>query len=59
MEGIHLGNYFVNKYNGMLRDVKIKRAEYVSKNCDLQQEFMFEGFSTEECEEMLQFACIS
>jgi hypothetical protein len=25
----------------MLRDVKIKRAEYVSKNCDLQQEFMF------------------
>ena len=40
-EGIHLGNYFENKYNGMLRDVKIKRAEYVSKNCDLQQEFMF------------------
>jgi hypothetical protein len=36
-EGIHLGNYFENKYNGMLRDVKIKRAEYVSKNCDLQQ----------------------
>jgi hypothetical protein len=40
-EGIHLGNNFSNKYDGMLRDVKIKRAEYISKNCELQQEFLF------------------
>ena len=40
-EGIHLGNNFSNKYDGMLRDIKIKRAEYISKNCELQQEFMF------------------
>ena len=36
-----LGNNFGNKYDGMSRDMKIKRAEYISKNCDLQQEFKF------------------
>ena len=40
-EGIHLGNNIENKYNGMLRDVKMKRAEYIQKNINLQQEFMF------------------
>ena len=39
-EGIHLGNNFGNKYNGMSRDIKIKRAQYIQKSCDLQQEFM-------------------
>ena len=40
-EGLHLGNHFDSKYNGMARDIKVKRAEYISKNCDLNQEFMF------------------
>ena len=40
-EGIHLGNNIEDKYNGMIRDIKIKRANYISKNCELQQEFMF------------------
>ena len=40
-EGIHLGNNIEEKYNGMIRDIKIKRANYISKNCELQQEFMF------------------
>ena len=40
-EGIHLGNNIENKYNGMLRDMKIKRAQYIQKNINLQQEFMF------------------
>ena len=40
-EGIHLGNNFNNNYNGLLRDMKMKRAEYISRNCELQQEFMF------------------
>ena len=40
-EGIHLGNNLENKYNGMARDIKIKRASYIDKNCELLQEFMF------------------
>ena len=40
-EGVHLGNYIGNKYNGMARDIKIKRAQYINKNCELQQEFKF------------------
>ena len=40
-EGVHLGNFFENKYDGMIKDVKTKRAAFISKNCDLQQEFMF------------------
>ena len=39
-EGIHLRNNFENKYNGMSRDMMMKRAQYIQKNCDLQQEFM-------------------
>ena len=45
-EGIHLGNNFENQYNGMARDIKMKRAQYIDKNCDLQQEFMFSHPST-------------
>ena len=40
-EGIHLGNHISDQYNGMLRDIKIKRACYIDKNCELLQEFMF------------------
>ena len=39
--GLHLGNHFDNKYNGMAKDIKIKRAGYITKNCELIQEFMF------------------
>ena len=45
-EGIHLGNNFENQYNGMARDIKIKRVQYIDKNCELQQEFMFSHPST-------------
>ena len=40
-EGIHLGNHMSNKYDGMKSDIKIKRGQYISKNCELQQEFYF------------------
>ena len=40
-EGLHLGNHFDDGYNGMAKDMKVKRAAFVSKNCDLMQEFMF------------------
>ena len=40
-EGIHLGNNICNLYDGMARDIRIKRATYISKNCDLVQEFFF------------------
>ena len=40
-QGLHLGNHFDSKYNGMARDIKIKRAAYINKNCELIQEFMF------------------
>ena len=40
-EGVHLGNYFENKYNGMCRDIQIKRAQFINKSCELLQEFSF------------------
>ena len=40
-EGIHLGNNISNQYDGMARDIRVKRAMYISKNCDLMQEFFF------------------
>ena len=40
-EGIHLGNNIDTSYNGMLRDIKMKRAQYIQKCCELQQEFSF------------------
>ena len=33
-------NNFESKYNGMAQDIKIKRAEYIIKNCELNQEFI-------------------
>ena len=35
----HLGNHLENKIDGMKKDVKIKRANYIDKNNDLLQEF--------------------
>ena len=40
-EGIHLGNNFENKYNGMKHDMIIKRGKYITKNCEILQEFFF------------------
>ena len=36
-----MGNNLENKYNGMARDIKVKRASYIDKNCELLQEFIF------------------
>ena len=40
-EGMHLGNNIECSYNGMVRDIRVKRASFIQKNCELQQEFMF------------------
>ena len=40
-EGKHLGCVIENKINGMAKDIKIKRAQYIQKNCEILQEFSF------------------
>ena len=42
-EAVHLGNTFENKLNGMKADINRKRAKYVQRNIELNQEF---GFAT-------------
>jgi hypothetical protein len=37
----HLGNHLDDKVNGMKQDILVKRANYISKNNDLSQEFHF------------------
>ena len=37
--GKHLGNLVENKVNGMRKDLKQKRAAYISKNNDILQDF--------------------
>ena len=39
--GKHLGNTIENKVNGMQLDIKQKRAQYITKNNELIQEFSF------------------
>ena len=39
--GLHLGNNLSNKINGMGQDIKIKRAQFINKNNELNQEFWF------------------
>ena len=39
--GVHLGNHLCNKMEGMRQDVKVKRANFISKNIELNQEFSF------------------
>ena len=35
----HLGNYIENKIDGLKRDLKMKRAEYINRNNEIIQEF--------------------
>ena len=37
----HLGNYIENKIDGLKKDMKMKRADYINKNNELIQEFSF------------------
>ena len=37
----HLGNYIRNKIDGMKNDQRIKQAQYINKNNELEQEFHF------------------
>ena len=39
--GIHLGNTVENDINGMKQDTRVKRAGYIQKNNELNQEFRF------------------
>ena len=45
-EGVHLGNHFGNNYNGMKKDILVKRATFIGKNCELLQEFAYATPST-------------
>ena len=40
-DGLHSGNNLTNWYDGLRSDMKIKRGMYISKSCELQQEFYF------------------
>ena len=44
--GLHLGNNISNKTRGMGQDIKIKRAQFINKNNELNQEFWFSHPST-------------
>ena len=37
----HLGNYVENRIDGMKHDLQIKKAQYINKNNELEQEFHF------------------
>ena len=37
----YLGNKLTNRINGMLEDIKEKRARYIERNCELNQDFPF------------------
>ena len=39
--GKHLGNYIENKSRGMKMDISVKRAQFISKNNEILQEFNF------------------
>ena len=42
----HLGNTIRNVSDGFQENMKIKRAKYISKNCEINQEFHFAAAST-------------
>ena len=44
--GLHLGNNLSNQTNIMGQDIKIKRAQFINKNNELNQEFWFSHPST-------------
>ena len=37
----YLGNLIENVINGLKNDIKVKRAKFVEKNCELNQEFLY------------------
>ena len=39
--GVHLGNHIKNTSDGMGQDIRVKRANFISKNIELNQEFDF------------------
>ena len=39
--GKHLGNFFLNKIDGMGHDIKVKRAKFIDRSNELLQEFHF------------------
>ena len=39
--GQHIGNHLENSLNGMKKDMRIKRAAYIQRNCEITQEFHF------------------
>ena len=41
VKGKHLGNIVENKSDGMKKDLLVKRAQYIQKNNELNQEFFF------------------
>ena len=44
--GLHLGKTIENKIDGMKQDTRIKRAMYIQRNVELEQEFHFAHPST-------------
>ena len=44
--GLHLGNTIENRIDGMKQDTRIKRAMYIQRNVELEQEFHFAHPST-------------
>ena len=44
--GKHIGNHIKNALNGMQKDIRAKRATYIQKNCEINQEFHFAHPST-------------
>ena len=37
----HLGNNLENIINGLKKDISVKRAQFIDKNCEINQEFYF------------------
>ena len=37
----HLGIFFQNKIEGMRQDIRVKRAKFIDRNNDLNQEYYF------------------
>ena len=44
--GVHLGNHINKTCDGMRQDIRVKRANFINKNIELNQEFLFSHPST-------------
>ena len=55
-ESVHLGNYFSSSYNGMSRDISVKKAMFIQKNCELLQEFAF-AHPTTKLKTIMSYNC--